>query len=127
MKAEKTVATYFACTRAADLDNIVKLFTPDAVFASPVTDPPGIAHEGIQKFFASVTEHFDSIGVSEEFVFVDEAGNEAAVKWQCIGMAKNGRGLKFDGIDIIRFTDDGRIRELRGYWDSSVMLQALES
>ena len=119
-----TVTAFYAATRAMDVDALVATFAPDAVHEDPVGTPPYHGHAGVRSFFASVTAAFATFGLAEDFVTV--AGDTAAVKWTARGVARSGRAVTFEGIDVIEAGADGRIQHLRAYWDMDAMVAQLQ-
>ncbi|MEK8024111.1 MAG: nuclear transport factor 2 family protein [Candidatus Hydrogenedentota bacterium] len=121
-QVEDVLKNYYAALRSLDLKAAVKTFAPDAVQHCPVGDPPRVGQDAIREFFQGVLNHFDAIAVKEEFFYCLE--NEAAAKWTCDGTAVNGRHISFEGIDLFRINDDGKITEIKAYWDPMKMLAA---
>ena len=90
-------------------------FAADAVSHDPVGAPPHEGQEAIRAFLSGVLSLFENVGLQEQSVFV--TSNEAAVKWIGYGRGKNGRDVRFEGIDVIAVNESGKIESVRAYWD----------
>ena len=59
--------------------------------------------------------------MSEETVIInyhsEVCGDEAATVFTFTGTTQGG-GIVFDGVEIFKVNDEGRIVELRAYWDT---------
>lgn len=120
----QAVAQYFTTARAADADAWLDTFAPDAVSHDPWGAPPHRGHGELRAFFEGITDAFDKVGLHEEDVFV--AGNGAAVRWIGDGTGKNGRKVTFEGIDVFTVGDDGKIQEVRAYWDPASVMEQIQ-
>ncbi len=56
---------------------------------------------------------FETVGLHEEFVHVVE--NEAAARWTGKGLTKEGKQVRFEGINVFKFDRQGKIISLKGY------------
>ncbi len=122
-KVKETVRAYFAATRALDIEALLATCAEDVVMHSPVGEPPRRGREEVRKFFMTIIDFFDTVGLTEEFLFA--IPGEAAAKWNCRGIAVNGRSVSFEGIDVYKINDEGKIREFWGYWDPGVLVSSL--
>jgi steroid Delta-isomerase len=120
----RTIKAYFAATRAMDIEAWVSTFAPDAVSYDPVGAPPTAGHDALRQFFMAIAGAFDTVGLSEDHVFI--AGNGAAVKWTGRGKGKNGRQVTFEGIDIFELNPDGLIQTVRAYWNPAEVMMQLQ-
>ncbi len=118
------VKAYFAALRAMDVEAWVATFAPDAKSYDPIDAPPSVGHDGLRQFYNAIAGAFESFGLTEEHVFI--AGNSAAVKWTGQGRGKNKRDVRFEGIDIIEFNDQGLIQTVRAYWNPAEVMMQLQ-
>jgi steroid delta-isomerase len=121
---EKTIADYFAATRAMDRKAWVSTFAADASSHDPIGTPPHVGHVAIGKFFDGILALTDKVGLTAEHVYI--CGNRAAVKWAGRGIGKNKKPLAFDGIDVFEFDAQGKIKTLQAYWDPSKLMAQLQ-
>jgi steroid delta-isomerase len=117
------VKKYFAALRAMDQQAWVNTFAVDAISHDPVGAPPIEGHQKLGEFFQTITAAFKEVGLTEDQVFV--AGNKAAVKWTGAGISKQGRKVKFEGIDVIEVNESGKIQTVHAYWNPAEMVAQL--
>lgn len=120
---ETAVADYFAATRSNDVDAWVSTFAEDAVSYDPVDGPPLQGHAALRQFYVSMASVFEAMGLMEDHVFV--VGNKAAVKWTGLGKGKNGRTVRFEGIDVFEVNGAGKIQTMWGYWNPAEVMADL--
>lgn len=121
----RAVRAYFAATRAMDVEAWIATFAPDAVTYDPVGAPPTAGHDALRQFFAAIVGAFEKVGLTEDQIFI--AGNGAAVKWTGQGKGKNGREVRFEGIDIFELNEAGLIQTIRAYWNPAEVMMQLQS
>lgn len=119
----RAVREYFAAIRAMDIPAIVRTFSEDAVTYDPVGTAANNGHKRIEEFFETVTAAFKEVGLTEDQIFI--AGNGAAVKWTGRGVSKQGKKVKFEGIDTFEINEAGKIQTLRAYWNPAEMVAQL--
>jgi len=120
---KQTVAEYFAAIRAMDVERWVNIFDANAVSHDPVGTPPMRGHEALRQFLTQVNSGFETIGLTEDSVFVN--GNSAAAKWTGKGKGRNGKS--FEGIDVIECNDEGKIVSVHAYWDPGPVMAVIQS
>ncbi len=121
----RSIKAYFAATRAMDTEAWVATFAPDAISYDPVGAPPTAGHDALRQFFEAILGAFDKVGLTEDQMFI--AGNGAAVKWTGRGKGKNGREVRFEGINIFELNEDGQIQNLRAYWNPAEVMMQLQT
>jgi steroid delta-isomerase len=120
---QQVVEDYFAAIRAMDPEAWLNTFAENAVSNDPVGGVPIEGHKGLRQFFQDVGGAFETLGITEDHVFV--AGNQAAVKWTGRGVGKNGAEVTFEGIDVFEVNDQGKIQTLWGYWNPNALMAEL--
>jgi steroid delta-isomerase len=117
---EQTIDAY--CEALATLDGVAwaATFAPTGTLEDPVGTPPKVGPDAIREFAQGIAAGFRRVGVKKDQAFV--AGNSAAIKWTGEAVAKDGRSVSFEGIDVIEMDDQGRITAMRGYWDPTPVL-----
>jgi steroid delta-isomerase len=120
----KGVADYFRAIREMDLEAWLATFATDAVSHDPVGSQPLEGHDSLRQFFTGIAGAFDTVGLTEDSVFV--SGSGAAVKWTGRGIGKNGREVSFEGIDVFEFNDAGKIQVMWAYWNPAAMMAELQ-
>lgn len=117
------VRAYFAALRTMDEKAWVDTFAADAITYDPVGAPPTKGHQKLSEFFQTITAAFKEVGLTEDEIFI--AGNGAAVKWTGRGISKQGREVRFEGIDVFEVNEAGKIQTLYGYWNPAEMVGQL--
>jgi len=119
----RAIKEYFAALRSMDQQAWVNTFAEDAVTYDPVGAQPTRGHQKLGEFFQTMTAAFKEVGLTEEQVFV--AGNGAAVKWSGRGISKQGRKVRFEGIDVFEVNEAGKIQTIHAYWNPAEMVAQL--
>lgn len=122
---QATVAEYFAAIRALDADRWVNTFAADGVSHDPVGAPPMQGHAALRAFFDGLVRAFESLTLTEQNVFLN--GSSAAVKWNGIAVARNGKSIDFEGVDVIDCNPEGKIVLVRAFWDPAPLMAIVQS
>lgn len=122
---EKVVSDYFAATRTMSMEDWIDTFADNAISYDPVGGPPLEGHDSLRQFFQGITQAFETVGLTEDKVFI--SGNGAAVMWTGRGVGKNGREITFEGIDVFEVNEKGKIQRLWAYWNPAAMMAQLQS
>jgi hypothetical protein len=95
-----------AAAEAKDFSAIDELFAEDVSFRSPVVFKPYEGREAVAMLLGAVVQVF------EDFRYTDqtETGGTATLAFS----ARVG-DMDLDGIDLLRFDEDGRVREMAVY------------
>lgn len=112
-----TINEYFAAICALDADRWVATFAADATSYEPGN--PLTGHAALRMFFNDIAGGFEQLEIRP--AEIHPVGNEAAVKWFGSGTGKNGRVVKFEGIDVFVINEAGRIQMCKGYWNPAAM------
>lgn len=105
--AHKGVAEWHAyMASGGDPDLLSALLAEDAVFHSPVVHSP---QEGKAKVMLYLLSAAKVLG-NDSFTYVREIveGNDALLEFTCVI-----DGIHINGIDLIRFDDDGKIKDFK--------------
>lgn len=86
-----------------DFSAVDELFTEDVAFRSPVVFKPYEGRDALRMILSAVVEVFEDFEYLEQV----EDGDLAVLVFK----ARVG-GREVDGVDILRFAEDGRVREL---------------
>jgi steroid delta-isomerase len=125
ISCEQAIAEYFAALRAMDVERWVNTFDANAVSHDPVGTPPMRGHEALRQFLTQINSGFDSLGLTEDNVFIN--GNSAAVKWTGKGLGRNGKSVTFEGVDVIECNDAGKIVSVHAYWDPGPVMATIQT
>ena len=105
-------ARFRAAVESGDLAAAGELFAQDIVFHSPVTFHPFVGRETVEGLLALVAETFEDFRYTAEL----QADGAHGLIFQA-----SVSGLEIEGIDLLRFDDDGLIA------DFTVMLRPLSA
>lgn len=110
---EATVAAYFTAWNAATderPDAVTAAFTPEAYYCDGAAEASG--HQSIVRMMDEVMEQFEgsSFAISSP---IDAHHRQARFGWRMTG--PDGETL-IEGIDAVRFADDGRISTALGFF-----------
>jgi steroid Delta-isomerase len=110
------VAEYVDAINSRDPGAIAGQFTPDAVQADPVTNPPNVGRDAIRAFFDA------GVAASDDWRFraktVHTCGLHVAIDFE-IEVATGGQTMTIDGIEVFAVADDGRFSSAHAYWDDA--------
>ena len=117
----KFVAQYFEATRSNNAQKWADRFAENAVVEDPVGTTPIDNLAKILELGKAFMSGFETVGLHEEFVHV--VGNEAAARWTGKGITKEGKQVRFEGINVFEFNNDGQIVNLKGYWNPDEIIE----
>lgn len=110
------VAEYVTAINSRDAKAIAEQFTPDAVQADPVSNPPNVGREAIAAFFTA------GIGASDSWRFEAKAlhtcGDHVAINFQ-IDVVTAGQTMTIEGIEVFDVGNDGLFSAAHAYWDDA--------
>jgi steroid delta-isomerase len=109
------VERYLDRHSAGDVEGIMELFAADAVAWDPVDADPHVGADAVRGFFTSTHEMVDRLTLTL-------AGPiRCAGRWAAFPMTVHsemgGSTVDIDVIDVMTFDEDGRISEMKAYWD----------
>jgi len=112
-----------------DIDGFGDLLADDFVEHEPIEFPP--TKEGVKQFFNHLRSAFPDLSMALEDVIA--ADDKVVARVRCtgtntgefMGMPATGKSVDVQGIDIIRFSDEGIAAEHWGVFDSMTMMQQL--
>jgi hypothetical protein len=93
---------WYNCAKSHDRKALWELLHPDVVFESPVVHTPQCGRDITFKYLATALEVLGGPG----FAYVGEWRNASGA---VLEFETEIDGIKLNGVDIIDFTDDGRI------------------
>jgi hypothetical protein len=93
---------WYTCAKSHDRKALWDLLHPDVVFESPVVHTPQCGRDITFKYLATALEVLGGLG----FAYVGEWRNASGA---VLEFETEIDGIKLNGVDIIDFTDDGRI------------------
>jgi ketosteroid isomerase-like protein len=116
MVKARVLDRYFRTEMTRDVDAILGLFTPEAVFQTP--DRARRGREEIRPFYEDAVERFPGLKVSITRAFND--GLFEIAEWSAAMNDPEGSELALDGVNIARTdAEHMQIVEMRSYYDAS--------
>lgn len=125
-----TMRRVYELINAGDIDGFGDLMAADVVEHEEL---PGLepTKEGIKEFFRAYIAAFPDLRMDAQDVLT--CGDKVVARVQAtgtnqgdfMGMAATGKRIDVQLIDIMRFSDDGLVREHWGVMDSLTMMQQL--
>ncbi len=100
------LAAWHRVIEAADVEGLEALLADDAVFHSPVVHTPQVGKPIVLLYLKAA---FEVLG-SDDFRYVREveAGNDTILEFET-----EIDGIHFNGVDMIRWNDDGKITDFK--------------
>lgn len=130
MDHTETLRRCYELISAGDIDGFGALLADDFVEHE---ETPGLepTKDGVMAFFRMYIEAFPDLRMTPEDVLV--SGDKAVARVRAtgthrgdfMGMPATGKGVDVQLIDIMRFGDDGLVREHWGVFDALTMMQQL--
>jgi steroid Delta-isomerase len=114
---------YAAAISGLDVDRYVDTFADDTIAYDPVGAEALIGKTGVRQFFEGIGGLFAKIDF--QFTFIETIGDEMALKWQANGTGKNGQTVSFEGIDIWKLNQAGKIQTFHAYWNPAPVMAKL--
>lgn len=125
-----TMRKAYELINAHDIDGLGDLLSDDMVEHE---ETPGFppTKEGVKQFFTAYIAAFPDLRMDVEDLI--ESGDKVVVRFSAtgtnsgdfMGMPATGKSVEVQGIDIIRFGDDGKAAEHWGVFDALSMMQQL--
>jgi steroid delta-isomerase len=118
----RVVDAYVDAYRRNDKQACVDLFAADAVWHDPVGEPPHVGHEGIRAFWDQARVLAESIELIPRDVIA--CANQAAMVFEIYVTLAAPEGspatkMIMDAVEVFVLDDEGKIADLRAYWDTS--------
>ncbi|MFB3813384.1 MAG: nuclear transport factor 2 family protein [Terriglobales bacterium] len=122
---ERRLAEYRDALRSMQTDAWVSQFAEDGSVEDPVGMPAHRGHEALRTFFDGVRKNFKLLDLTPELVVV--APPEAVVKWSTRGVTAAGAEITFQGVSTYTFREDGKVQQMRAFWDVNELGRLLKA
>jgi ketosteroid isomerase-like protein len=109
-----TVRRFWSSIGNKDVEGYLSTFAEGGVAFDPVDRPPLRTSDERRQFMQELLAGFSEIQVAIDYV--TECGNSTAAKWTVTGLAPSGERLRIEGIDTYEHAPDGRIEQMRGFF-----------
>ena len=111
---QATIAAYIDAYDRNDKAAFLALWAPDGVLEDPVGTPAHVGADALGAFWDGARDLADRIVLERQNTIL--AGGEAAVMVEIHAHMGEG-GLVMQAVDVMQFDDDGRLTNVRAYWD----------
>lgn len=98
-------------------------FAENGTVEDPVGGPEVSGTEELKKFFKQVCKTFTTLQLTPEFEVI--VPPEASVKWSTLGITHSGKKVTFEGISSFKFNEEGKIIQMRAFWDQKEVVRKL--
>ncbi|HIA28248.1 MAG TPA: nuclear transport factor 2 family protein [Planctomycetes bacterium] len=120
----EVVGQYFSCLRSMEVDELLELFSEDAMSYDPVGTPPLLVRDKSTNYFRALSSIFEKMALTEDDIFV--AGSEAAVRWTGVAKLRSKQEeITFEGVSVFTVNPEGLISGVRSYWDKKGLMSSL--
>lgn len=116
MSSAKVLDLYFRTEMTRDVEAVLDLFAPGAVFQTP--DAVRTGRDEIRPFYEDAAKRFPHLSVSVTRAFND--GAFEIVEWSAVMTGLEGQPVPLEGVNVARVdTELMRIEAMRSYYDVS--------
>ncbi len=122
MQIEKTIRNYLKGLEVGSAEEIIKLFSPDAVVHSPL-----YGEIQAKKFYQNLFKDTSKSKTTLINIFVSQNNSQiVAGHFRYDWILKDGTPTSFECVDVFRFVEDGKIKELTIIYDTSKIRTSFE-
>lgn len=112
------VEQYVKLVGSGPTEDIVNLYTADAVVEDPVGTAPRQGHDAIREFYDVLAKLDRETELQPDTLRVN--GNHAAFMFS-LTTRVGGHQFTLSPIDVMEFNDEGKIVHMRAYWSQDDM------
>ncbi|HSH83001.1 MAG TPA: nuclear transport factor 2 family protein [Herpetosiphonaceae bacterium] len=108
----------------ADVEEMVGLYAEDARLTNAALAGKELTGtEGARQFWSEYRKSFGEVRSEFSHVIVD--ANAAGLFWTTEGSGSDGKSLRYDGVSLLEWSENGKIRFFRGYYDTRELSREL--
>lgn len=104
MELKETIKKYLSALEKADYENLIGLFSPNAIVHSPL-----YGEVKAEKFYRELFKDTNKSVTTLKDIFVGENSSKAAANFLYDWTLSDGSPVSFECVDVFRFTSDGKI------------------
>lgn len=120
-QVRKALQDYIKAWTIKDKALLLSLFAEDGVLEDPVGTPPFRGHEGIGKFWDFALQD-KSRRVTPRLQEIRACGDQGILRFVMeVRLPEQNAGLDLSIIEHVQFDENGKIRNLRAFWDESAV------
>ena len=115
MRSKKEIAEkYIDFLQMGEVDQLIDLFSEDSVIDSPI-----YGHLDASVFFNRLKDDTSDSILKIHGIYERNDAREIALYFEYLWKLKNGKSVKFDVIDIMKFDDKNKITYLKIIYDTA--------
>lgn len=119
------IKEYYESVNSMVMERWVEEYAENGIVEDPVGGPVRHGHDQLRSLFDQLCKTFSRLYMREEFEIVIPP--EATVKWKAQGETHNGPIVNFEGISVFKFAEDGKILQMRAFWDQKELVRQLKA
>ncbi len=113
---EARINQYYDTLRTMETERWVAEYAPSGTIEDPVGGPVVAGHERLTSFFNNIVKkNMKLLDLKPELIII--APPEAVVRWTTRGVTQAGKEACFNGISLFKFSEDGKVLQMRAFWD----------
>jgi hypothetical protein len=121
MQIEKTIKDYLSALKIRSYENIMNLFTQDAIIHSPL-----YGEIKAVDFYRDLFKDTSKSTITLLNIFKSNNPKNGAGHFRYDWILKDRTSTSFECVDVFQFADDGRIKELTIIYDTSEIRSSFE-
>jgi steroid delta-isomerase len=114
---------YFDAISSFDQEKWVDLFSENGYMEDPVGSRPYIGHQQLAIFFKGVIRFFSELSMTIESKHLEE--DSVKIIWKAKAKSFNGKEILFNGIEVFKINNNGKIMSAQVEWDPSIIAKQL--
>lgn len=118
MDHQQSLKTYLEALSKADYQELIALFTNDAVVLSPLYGERPAAN-----FYQELFQDTQSSELTFLDIFINAAGDKACINFLYRWTMSDGSVTIFDCVDVVEFDQNGKIKQLKIIYDTAQTLE----
>lgn len=131
MSHESTMRQFYDRVNAGDIDGFAALLADDLIEHEEIEGLPQ-TKDGVVQFFVMFRAAFPDLRMDVEDVIASDDAAWARIRitgmhegGEFLGIPPTGKKVDFQGVDMVRFNDEGTAAEHWGVTDTMTMMQQL--
>ena len=119
----KVIGCYFEEISNFDQNKWIDLFAEDGYIEDPIGSRPYVGHQQLSVFFKGFLRFFSHLDMTIESKEIEK--DSAKVLWKASATSYNGKKINFNGTEVFKISDSGKILTAQVHWDPSIIAEQL--
>ncbi len=121
---EVRLKEYIDSLRSMEPERFANEYAEEGTAEDPVGGPVVRGRDNLVAFLKQVKKGMKLLDLTPEMTII--APPEAAVKWKTRGVTQGDKEAFFNGITLFKFAEDGKILQMRAFWDPKEVAKQLK-